>query len=190
MKKVTFFFVLTLFCQSVFSQDLEGLLGSALKMQENGDNNGLASTLTSLSGVLEKEVEDGEENEFSKGLKSQMGGLKALIPLASKGEVKAGPLQKLINTIRMLAGANRVKKLLGGKSGGLGSNLGALSSGLNLMKAGSSVLGDKSSGMSSLLDGALGNVSKLGGGGVAAKAAEPALTKQLGGILDLAKGIL
>lgn len=171
------------------AQDLEGLLSSALSMQQKGDNAGLSNALSSISSSLDSELSDGDDNEFKTGLKAQMGGLKSMIPLASKGMVKAGPLQKLINTIRLLAGANRVKKLLGGKSG-LSGNIGSLTSGLNLMKAGSSILGDKSSGFESLLGGALGNVSKLGGGGMAAKAVEPALQKQLGGILDMAKGIL
>ena len=51
-------------------------------------------------------------------------------------------------------------------------------------------MGSNAGGLENLIGGAMGNVDKLDGGGIAAKAAEKALPSQLGGILDIAKGML
>jgi hypothetical protein len=115
--------------------------------------------------------------------------LNKLIPLASKGMVKATPLKKIVNTIKLMLGANRIGNMLGG-DGGLIGKASALKSGLDLIKSGSSILGGNSHTLEKLIGGAMGNVDKLDGGGIAAKAADKTLSSQLGGILGIAKGIL
>lgn len=191
MKKAIFFF-LTIFSFTVLTteaQDLSGLLDNALSMSSKGDNKGLASALSGISTGLEKEAND-NGGDFKDKLLSQVGGVKKLIPLASKGMVKQGPLKKLINTIKLMLGANRVSNMLGGGGSLIGKAAG-LKSSLGLMQAGSSVLGGgKADKLGGLLSGAMGNVDKLGGSKMAAKAAEPALKNQLGGILSMVKGAI
>jgi hypothetical protein len=121
----------------------------------------------------------------------QVGVLKKMLPMASKGMVKAGPLQKIISTVKMLIGANKISSMLGGGGSLIGKAAG-LKSNLGLMKIGMSALGGGSQQdkLGSLIGSAMGNVDLLGKGGFAAKKAEPALKTQLGGIMNLAKGLL
>lgn len=66
-----------------------------------------------------------------------------------------------------------------------------LTSNLGLMKTGMSVLGGASQDkLGGLLSSAMSGVGNLSKGGMAAKAAEPAVKKQLGGILDFVKGAI
>ncbi len=187
MKKILFVAALCLMGLSSRGQSIDGLLDNVMSLQAKGDNKGLSTALGSLTSGLEKEVND-TGGDFKSGLLSQVGGLKKLMPLASKGMVKAGPLKKIINTIKLMLGANRLGNMLGG--GSLLGKAKAVKSGLGLMKAGSSIMGAKSGGLSNLIGGAMGNANKLDGGGLAAKGAEKALSGQLGGILSMAKGIL
>jgi hypothetical protein len=169
------------------AQDIAGLLDKVVSLQSKGDNKGLGDAMQLLSKGVEKEANT-TGGDFKEGLLSQVGGLNKLIPLASKGLVKAGPLTKIVNTIKLMLGANRIGNMLGG--GSLIGKASALKSGLSLMKGGSSILGSKSVGMNDMIGGLMGNVNKLDGGGLAAKAADKALPAQLGGILNMAKGIL
>jgi hypothetical protein len=105
--------------------------------------------------------------------------------------VKQGPLQKVASTVKMLIGANKISSMLGG-SGSLIGKAAGLKSNLGLMKMGMSALGGGSQQdkLGSMIGLAMGNVDLLGKGGFAAKKAEPALKTQLGGIMNLAKGLL
>lgn len=193
MKKITKTLLAFLFIGfislSTNAQDLEGLLDSALSMQQKGDNDGLANALSGISTGLEKEANE-NGGDFKDKMLSQVGGIKKLIPLASKGMVKQAPLQKLVSTVKLLLGANRLSNMLGGGGSLIGKAAG-LKSSLGLLSAGSSVLGGgQADKLGGLISGAMGNVNKLEGNSMAAKAAEPALKNQLGGILGMVKGAL
>ncbi|WP_341227654.1 hypothetical protein [uncultured Arcticibacterium sp.] len=188
MKKVLLVFGLLILGLSAQSQSLDGMLDNVLSLQKSGDKKGLSSAISQLSSGIETEAND-TGGDFKEGLLSQAANLSKLAPLASKGMVKEGPLKKIINTVKLMLGANRIGNMLGG-GGGLIGKASALKSGLSLMQGGSSILGSKSGGLNDLIGGAMGNVNKLDGGGLAAKAAEKALPNQLGGILSMAKGIL
>lgn len=171
----------------VFAQDqsIEDLLDGAMAMQEKGDLKGLESALSLSSGKLEKETNE-SNGDFKDKLSSSLGGLKALIPLAGRGLVKKDGLQKIISTVKLLLGANRLSGILGG--GNLLGNVAGLKSNLGLMKLGMSALGGESSNqLGSLISSAMGGVGQLEKGGIGAKTAEPAVKKQLGGILDFVK---
>jgi hypothetical protein len=193
MKKVSvvLFSMFLFLATSVISnaQGLESLLDQVMNMQEKGDNKGLANALSGISSGLEKEAND-NGGDFKDKILGQVGGLNKLIPLASKGMVKQGPLQKVISTIKLLLGANRVSNMLGGGGSLIGKAAG-LKSSLGLMSAGSSILGggqgDKLGG---LISGAMGNVDKLDGNKMAATAAEKGLKGQLSGMLDMVKGAI
>ena len=193
MKKITKTLLAFLFIGfislSANAQDLEGLLDSALSMQQKGDYDGLANALSGISTGLEKEANE-NGGDFKDKMLSQVGGIKKLIPLASKGMVKQDPLQKLVSTVKLLLGANRLSNMLGGGGSLIGKAAG-LKSSLGLLSAGSSVLGGgQADKLGGLISGAMGNVNKLEGNSMAAKAAEPALKNQLGGILGMVKGAL
>lgn len=193
MKKITKTLLAFLFIGfislSANAQDLEGLLDSALSMQQKGDNDGLSNALSGISTGLEKEANE-NGGDFKDKMLSQVGGIKKLIPLASKGMVKQDPLQKLVSTVKLLLGANRLSNMLGGGGSLIGKAAG-LKSSLGLLSAGSSVLGGgQADKLGGLISGAMGNVNKLEGNSMAAKAAEPALKNQLGGILGMVKGAL
>ena len=191
MKK-TVLLILSFFTLSFLqtnAQDLSALLDNAVSLQAKGDNKGLSNALSGIATGLEKEAND-NDGDFKSKLLSQVGGVKKLIPLASKGMVKEGPLKKVINTIKLMLGANRVSNMLGGGGSLIGKAAG-LKSSLGLMKAGSSVLGaGQADKLGGLISGAMGNVDKLGGNKMAAKAAEPALKKQLGGMMSMLQGSL
>lgn len=171
------------------AQGLESLLDNALSMQEKGDNDGLAQALSGISNGLEKEAND-NGGDFKDKILGQVSGIQKLIPLASKGMVKQGPLQKLVSTIKLLLGANRISNMLGGGGSLIGKAAG-LKGSLGLLSAGSSILGGGNSDkLGGLISGAMGNVDKLDGNAMAAKAAEPALKSQLGGILSMVKGAI
>ncbi|MFN3850310.1 MAG: hypothetical protein ACK4NY_12825 [Spirosomataceae bacterium] len=170
---------------SAQDQSIEDLLDGAMAMQEKGDLKGLQSALSLSSSKLEKETNE-SKGDFKDKLSSSLGGLKALIPLAGQGLVKKDGLQKIISTVKLLLGANRLSGILGG--GNLLGNVAGLKSNLGLMKLGMSALGGESSNqLGSLISSAMGGVGQLEKGGIGAKTAEPAVKKQLGGILDFVK---
>jgi hypothetical protein len=192
MKKLLYVIIGLLLITSTVSvaqiQRIDTMLDDVMSIQKSGDHKALGDALGVLSKGLEAEANE-TGGDFKDGLLKQVSGLNKMIPLASKGMVKADPLQKIISTVKLLLGANRVGNLLNG-GGGLIAKASLLKSGLGMMKGGSSILGGNANQFSGLIDGALGNVNKLNGGGVTAKAAEKALTGQLGGILNMAKGVL
>ena len=188
MKKLVLFISTLLLVNVALSanaMEIEGLLDQALSLQKNGDSEGLEKTLNLSALALEKETNE-SKGDFKDKLTSSLGGLKSMIPLASKGLVKQNALQKLVSTIKLLIGANRISGMLGGgslvgKAAGLKSNLGLMQMGMSALGGGG---GDQ---FSSLVNGALGGIGNLEKGGLAAKTAEPALKKQLGSILDIVK---
>ncbi|MDP5139903.1 MAG: hypothetical protein NWP83_05450 [Spirosomaceae bacterium] len=170
--------------------DVAGLFDKALSLQGKGDNKAFGNALSMATGALETEAK-ASKTDFASKMLGQVGVLNKMLPLASKGMVKAGPLQKIISTVKMLIGANKISNMLGGGSSLIGQAAG-LKSNLGLMKMGMSALGggSKQDELGSLIGSAMGNVDLLGKGGLVAKKAEPALKTQLGGIMNLAKGLL
>ncbi|MCU0324074.1 MAG: hypothetical protein MUF45_02315 [Spirosomaceae bacterium] len=182
---ITVGFLFVLNTASVQAQSIEDLLNNAMSMHEKGDLKGLESALSLSSSKLESEAKE-SKGDFKDKLTSSLGGLKALIPLAGQGQVKKDGLQKVINTVRLLLGANRLSGMLGG--GNLLGNVAGLKGNLGLMQLGMSALGGQSSNqLGSLISSAMGGIGQLERGGVAAKTAEPAVRKQLGGVLDFVK---
>lgn len=183
--------VLGLFtAQLSFSQgsDLIKLLDSATGLQAKGDKENLSKVLTSAVSGIETEA-NSTKSELSGKLLSQAGLLKKLIPLAQKGLAQKGALEKIVNTVKMLLGANKISNLLGSGSSLLGQ-ASTLKSSLGLIRTGMSVLGGgESQKLGSLVSTALGSVGKLEKGGITGKAAEPVLKSQLGGITNMIKGL-
>lgn len=182
--------VLGLFAvQSSFAQgDLIKLLDSATSLQAKGDNENLSKVLTSAASGIEEEAKS-TKSAFGGKLLNQAGLLKKLIPLAQKGLAQKGVLEKIVNTVKMLLGANKISNLLGsgssliGQASSLKSNLGLIQTGMSVLSGGE---GQK---LGSLVTTALGSVGKLEKGGITGKAAEPVLKSQLGGITDMVKGL-
>jgi hypothetical protein len=183
MKKIICIILSLFVFSAVNAQSIDEILGKFDQLNDDSDKTELTQNLTSLTSAVEKEANDGE-GQFKKQLLGQVGNIKNIIPMVTGGTAKGGVIQKLIQTIKMLVGANRVSKMLGGGSL-LGKGAG-LAGNLNMMKAGASLFGEKeSSGFTSLIGNIAGSTSKLDGGGMAAKAAETALKPQLGNLMGM-----
>jgi hypothetical protein len=180
------------FTSSTSAQELsvETLLDKAVSLAKKGDNAGTAEALTKGATALEKEAKS-STGDLKDKILSKVGSLKSLIPLAAGGKLQTGVLGKVVNTVKMLIGANRISGLLGKGESGLLGKAAELTSSLGLIKAGTSVLG---SGMQSQLGGLLGEATKsvagLNKGGVAGKLAASASSKQLGSIVKLVSSAL
>jgi hypothetical protein len=190
--KYLLFSLLTIFTltQTAFAQDedIAVNLDNALAMSEKGDMPALEMAMTKVQTQVEKQAGEGN-SDFKDKLLTTTGSFKNMLPMLSKGAAKTADLQKIISTIKLLLGAHKLSNMLGG-GGSLLTQAAGLKSSLGLMKMGMSVLGGKGDQMGSLLGTAMSSVTQLEKGGMGTKTAEPALKKQLGSILDLAKGAL
>lgn len=170
------------------TQEAESFLDKAVEAEAAGNQDALLSSLTAGTAALEKEAK-ADKGSFKDKLMSQAGALQKLAPLVKGGGMQGGMLKKIVNTVKMLLAAKRIESMLGGSS--LIGNAGGLTKNLGLMKMGMSALGgEPQNKLGGLLDSAMGGVGSLSKGGMAAKAAEPAVKKQLGGILDFVKGAI
>ncbi|KAA9353706.1 hypothetical protein [Larkinella humicola] len=172
----------------ISSDSTATLLDKAVEANAKGDKAGTAKALQAGTTALETEAKSSTGSLKDK-LLGQVGNLKKLIPLAQSGLLKGDILQKAVSLAKMALGASQVEKLMGG--GNLLSKVTGLTSNLNLVKTGLSALGGSSASTgNSLITTALGGLSKLSKGGVAAKAAEPAVKGQLDSVLGFVKGVL
>ncbi|MFY7911475.1 MAG: hypothetical protein ACOVO2_18065 [Emticicia sp.] len=168
--------------------EAEILLDKAIEAEAAGNQEALLSSLTAGTAALEKEA-NADKGSFKDKLLGQVGALQKFAPMVKSGLLKGDMLKKVINTVKMLLAAKRIENALGGSN--LLGNVGGLTKNLGLMKAGLPALGgDSQSKLGGLLDTAMGSVGNLSKGGMTAKAAEPAVKKQLGGILDFVKGAI
>ena len=178
----------TLHPLQISSDSTAALLDKAVAASTKGDKAGTVKALQAGTTALETEAKSSTGSLKDK-LLGQVGNLKKLIPLAQSGLLKGDILQKAVSLAKMALGANQVEKLMGG--GNLLSKVTGLTSNLNLVKTGLSALGGSSASTgNSLITTALGGLSKLSKGGVAAKAAEPAVKGQLDSVLGFVKGVL
>lgn len=165
--------------------EAEILLDKAVEAEAAGNQEALLSSLTAGTAALEKEA-NADKGSFKDKLLNQVGALQKFAPMVKSGLLKGDVLKKVINTVKMLLAAKRIESALGGSN--LLGNVGGLTKNLGLMKAGLPALGgDSQRKLGGLLDTAMSSVGNLSKGGMTAKTAEPAVKKQLGGILDFVK---
>jgi hypothetical protein len=170
------------------TQAPEDILDKAVAAQEAGNNDALLQSLQAGTTAVEKEANE-DKGGFKEKLLGQVSTLQKLTPMVKSGLLKADMLKKVVNMVKMLLAAKRVESMLGGSS--LLGNVGGLTKNLGLMKVGMSALGGESQDkMGGLLSSAMSGVGNLSKGGMAAKTAEPAVKKQLGGLLDFVKGAI
>jgi hypothetical protein len=193
MKRTVFFSFVTLFLlvltHDSFAQKvtLESLLEKAVSLSESGNNTELVDVLKSGSFALEGEANT-RGNDFKEKLLGQAGALKSLIPLATDGALKTDVLSKVVNTIRLLVGANQINNLLSEGKEGLLGNAETLTGSINLLQSGKAVLDSKKQGrLGDLLEAASEPVKKLDNEGAGAKVAASGIKKTLGKIVDLVK---
>lgn len=193
MKKHQFLKLVALFLLVVthesFAQkvNLESLLARAVSLSESGKKTELADALKSGSFALESEANT-RGNEMKDKLLGQAKALKGLIPLASAGTLKTDVLSKVVNTIRLLVGANRINNLLGEGKDALLGNAEELTASISMLRLGKAALDSKHQDkLGTLLDAASEPVKKLDGEGTGAKAAASTVKKTLGKIVDLVK---
>jgi hypothetical protein len=183
---ILFLLVLThnLFAQKV---TLENLLEKTVSLAEKGDKTELSEAIKSAGFALEGEAHT-RGNDMKDRLLAQAGVLKNLAPLASAGTLKSDVLSKVVNTIRLLVGANRINNLLSEGKDGLLGNAEVLSSSINMLQLGKVALDSKQQDkLGSLLNAAAEPVKKLDDEDSGAKIAASAVKKTLGKIVDLVK---
>lgn len=165
----------------------DGHLDAAVAALDRGDK--AASTEELKTGIAGLETDAKQsKTSFKDKLLSQVGKLKALLPLIMGGGLSSGILGKAVGLAKLASGGNQLAGLLdAGSLIGKGSQL---TSSLNGLSGAMSVLGGGASTGQSLISTALGSVSKLDQGGMVAKAAEPVVKNQLGSVLNFVKGAL
>ena len=162
-------------------------LDNAVAALDKGDKTTSAQELKTGIAALEASVQQ-KPTSFKDKVLAQAGKLKALLPLIPSGALGNGVLGKAVSLAKLASGGNQLEGLMAaGSLIGKGSQLTSSLSGLG---SAMSVLGGGASTGQSLISTALSSVSKLDQGGLVAKAAEPALKSQLGGILNFVKGAL
>lgn len=188
MRKIAFIFLTFFAVNTAYSQFDLSLLDKAGSLLDKGDNKQAGGLLNDAISGISKEVE-GSQTSFAPKITSQLSSLTSLASGLSGGNGEATGIKKVINTIKTLVAANRLKSALGGgsllgKGKLIGDNTGILSSGLSL-------LGGKSEATQAadLLGLVSKNSSKLDAGGVAAKTAEKLVGDKLGASLKLVEGL-
>lgn len=170
------------------TSEVEIFLDKAVEAEAFGNQGALLSSLNASTAALEKEA-NADKGSFKDKLLSQVGALQKLTPMAKSGLLKGDMLKKVINTVKMILAAKRIENALGGSN--LLENVGVLTKNLGLMRSGLPALGgDSQDKLGGLLNTAISSLGNLSKGGMTAKAAEPSVKKQLGGILDFVKGAI
>ena len=163
-------------------------LDKAVDALNKGDKAASAKALQLGIASIETEVKQ-KPTSFKDKVMSQIGKLKALLPLIAGGGLGGNVLQKAVGLTKLASGANRLEGLM--SAGSLIGNVGKITSSLSGLGGAMSALGGgtQTAGQS-LISTAMSGVSKLSGGGAVAQAAEPAVRNQLGSVLSFVKGAL
>ena len=163
-------------------------LDNAVAALNKGDKSATTQELKTGIAGLETQAQ-AQPTSFKDKLLDQASKLKALLPLVSTGALSGGALGKAVSLAKLASGGSQLEGLL--SAGSLIGKGSQLTSGLTgISGALSSLGGSTQSTGQSLVSTALGSVSKLNQGGLAAKAAEPVAKTQISGVLDLVKGAL
>lgn len=194
MKKQVFAYLIAgcmlVFAHNSFAQrvTLENLLDKAMTLSQQNEKEKLAEALKDGSIALESEANT-RGNDMKAKLLSQAVELKNLIPLATDGTLKTEVLSKVINTIKLVVGANQINNLLSEGKDGLLGNAESLTGSLNLLNAGKEALNVKDQDkLGTLVQAVSETVKKLNGQDAGAKLAASSAKKTLGKIVDLVKG--
>jgi hypothetical protein len=161
-------------------------LDKAVIAVEKGDKEIVKQELTTAVTALEKEIKSSPNGSLKDKLMAQAGSIKQMLPTLQSGLLKGDVLKKAAGATKLMLAYQRVEGLLGG-AGSLVSKLAPMTNNIKGLGAAMSFLGPKSLGGQSLLTGALSGLTKLGQGGPAATAAEPAVKDQIGKLLDFVK---
>lgn len=184
--------LLLIFSTNTFAQsNIEGILDKAISLAgQKSEGPQIASLLGTGVYLLEREANTGNADIKNK-LLGQVGALKGLIPLATSGKLDLGSLSKIVNTVKMLVAANRLKTMLSDGKSNLSQNETNIVRNLNLLKAGSSVLGSSvQNHFGKLLASTTKSVGKLDKSGLFGKLAASATNNKLEKIISLVTSAL
>lgn len=184
--------LLLIFSTNTFAQsNIEGILDKAISLAgQKSEGPQIASLLGTGVSLLEREANTGNADIKNK-LLGQLGALNGLIPLANSGKLDLGSLTKIVNTVKMLVAANRLKTMLSDGKSNLSQNETNIARNLNLLKAGSSVLGSSvQNNFGKLLASTTKSVGKLDKSGLFGKLAASATNKKLEKIISLVTSAL
>lgn len=187
MKKVAFVILSLLSVQFASAQNFDlSILDKAMGLINKGDNAQGGGLLNDAIAGITKEV-GGSKTSFTPKITSQLGSLGTLASGLSSGGGNTTGLSKIINTIKTLVAANRLKNMLGGSSSLLGKGK-AVGENTNLLSKSLGLLGGSSPQLSQatdLLSAVSKNSSKLDGSSVVAKGAEKLIKDNLGSSLGI-----
>lgn len=171
---------------STSTDSTDAQLDKSVTALESG--NKAASTQALQAGIAGLEA-SAPKTSFKDKILSQVGKLKALLPLITGGGIGVGGLRSAVGLAKMASNAGKLEGIM--SAGSLLGKAGSITSGLSGISGGLSALGGgaQSSGQS-LITSALGSVGKLDQGGLAAKAAEPVVKTQVSSVLNFVKGAL
>ncbi len=183
--------VLILTTNTFAQSNIEGILDKVVSLAgQKSDGPQIVSLLGTGVSALEREANTGNTSIKSK-LLSQASALKGLIPLANSGKLDLGSLSKIVNTVKMLVAAKRLKTMLSDGKSNLSQNKTNIVRNLNLLKAGSSVLGSSvQNHFGKLLASTTKSVGKLDKSGLFGKLAASATNKKLEKIISLVTSAL
>lgn len=191
MKKRIFFGLIAVFLfNSGFSsfaqrETLADLLEKTILLSESGKITEFTEALKSTTFVLESEAYT-RGNEMKDKLLGQATTMRSLFDSASDGTLKVDVLSKVINTVRLLVGANQINNLLSEGKEGLLGNAEYLTYSVNLLQSGKIVLDSKrQEKLTDLLESASIEVKNLNRKDATARATAASAKKIFRKIVDL-----
>lgn len=193
MNKIKQLLVLSIFAISTSSLQAQSFdlssLDNITSMINGGDKTKAIGLLGGALNGIKSEVGN-SNSSFAPKILGQVSSLATMIPALKSGNGNTNLIIKAINTIKTLIAANRLKNMLGqgsllGKSAQLNSNVGILQKGLGMLEGGSQV--DK---ISKMLNVVSKKSPKLEKSGLFGNLASKAISKKLGGSLDMLGGLI
>jgi hypothetical protein len=182
MKRV-FLFMLLLGASPVFAQNaLEDVLQKAEGLINSGSTKGLVDVVGATAKAVQSEV-SAMDSDTKYLLLSQADALKGLVPLALSGKLDLSSFSNIVNKVKIILAANRLKSALKGGKSGLVEQAPKVSKALNLMKNGAEGLDLKS--LTKLSNSAIKKADKLDKGGLFKNLRLKATEKKLNKIVDL-----
>lgn len=186
-RKIFFFLLLgstTLSAQTKVDELLEKSMNLSTKSQ---NLNQLAEVLGATLRAVDLEIKTSGD-DLQNLLKGEVGQLKGIIPMLLTGKVDLTAIGTALNRIKLVIGANRLRKQL---ASGLEANNKEIQETLNLLKSGSGALGSVgSSEFTSLYNSSVKSIEKLNKGGLFKKCKAKKATKNLSKLAGFVSGSL
>ncbi len=172
------FLLLLLGCTALSAQTkVDELLEKSMNLSTKSQNlNQLAEVLGATLKAVDLEIKTSGD-DLQNLLKGEVGQLKGIIPMLLTGKVDLSAIGIALNRIKLVIGANRLRKQV---ASGVGANNKEIQGTLNLLKSGSSALGAAgNSEFTKLYNSSVKSIERLNKGGLFKKCKAKKVTKNL-----------